>query len=158
NALETKRFRETHKKQLPTDRVQFYQGRNDPGRPRLHDVINGASLVWIATHTAGNIRNSDLLRHPIERLILLDPNGVALESLSQITLDRTADQLRNEINQSIVIATTNKVPVKVFNGPVTSIIIGNPQSGNGWVEIEQYFPWSRANDRPGLHFNQNQYP
>src|SRR5262245_20492176 len=25
NALETKRFRETHKKQLPTDRVQFYQ-------------------------------------------------------------------------------------------------------------------------------------
>src|SRR5262249_51033414 len=91
NALETKRFRETHKKQLPTDRVQFYQGRNDPGRPRLHDVINGASLVWIATHTAGNIRNSDLLRHPIERLILLDPNGVALESLSQITLDRTAD-------------------------------------------------------------------
>jgi len=155
---ELEALKKSHAKDMEgVSRVRLYQGRYP--RPDLRDLVSRGGVVWIATHVAGRLCSEDLIKKPIERLILQNPESVSVDLLAAVVPDRTIEQLRQQIKLSIEVAERNGVAVKRFDGPMTSIIIGNPLEGkNGWAQIETFLPGIGANDRPSVFFEQRDFP
>ncbi len=137
--------------------VQLFQGRND-NRPPLRELIPSSREVWVATHVAGAICNDDLIKSPIKRLILQNPGSAMVDLLSGVDLQRSADQIRKQIELSIEQARKHQLELTQFDGPLTSLIIGNPYDADGWAQIEVYFPLCKSDNRPSILFARKQYP
>jgi hypothetical protein len=139
-------------------RPELYQGRNDT-RPSLLDLSKSADVLWIATHEATNLRGQGLLKHPLKRLIVLHPGGTAVDLFSTVEgAEKSVDAISQDIELSIQDAKRNGVAVRTFDGPITAMIIGNPTSQDGWAQVEMYFPWSEAHQRPSILFRRSDYP
>jgi hypothetical protein len=52
----------------------------------------------------------------------------------------------------------NKIKVRAFDGPMSSVILGRTGNGRGWAQVEVYLPRVDARHRPSFFFKENEYP
>lgn len=152
----------------------FYSGRKNDKRPTLEKLFTMAHSLWVVTHAGTSIRGAQLMKHPLNRLIILDPHpsAQAIPVFAKAAIRDSATTIRGEVNNSLDHVRFRieeidrfklpevKTEVKVFDGPITSIIIGNPESKSleGWAQVETYLPFSSVNDRPSVFFLEKDYP
>src|SRR5688572_20553194 len=132
-----------------------------------------ANSIWVVTHAGTTIRGAQLIRQPLHRLIVLDPadSALAIPVFANAAVRDSAKTIRGEVDNSLDHVRLRhkeivelkldevKTAVRLFDGPITSVIIGNPESkSEGWAQVETYLPFSSVNDRPSIFFKQKDYP
>ncbi len=133
--------------------VSFWSNRSES---RLAEIAEDSAnkTLWIITHQGGGLNVGNLLSMgKIRRLILLHPFGPEIRRLAKILpvdLNKTADDLMKEIENTTKIAMASGVEVRWFRGPINALILGNPESSKGWAQTEIYYPWSDAENRPHI--------
>lgn len=146
--------------------VEFY-----PCRPSMEvatKYIKRHEVIYAVFATGQGLRDAKIYKDlkRFKYLILLNPDKPHLEEYGTGFHSKIEEDLREEyrdISENIR-KTTNKASphmqeVKWLDGCLPfSMMLGDPESGNGEVLIEVYIPHREAYDRPMLIFSQNNYP
>ena len=113
---------------------EFYESK--ASRPWLGDDVESSNEVWAVGNTGTTFDTSAILSTGrLARLILLDPDSPELALLS-IAEDRSEEDLR-----ALILLTTRRAQgydVEVRWSDIRSgeLIIGNPNLGDGWAQVE----------------------
>lgn len=139
--------------------MRLYQSRKDPDRPSMTELIERCHVMWIATHVGGMLANTNALQGPIKQLILQNPESSAFTGLSSSVTEHSESYMRGTIIASAYMADQKHIEVREFNGQMTSVLIGNPESEtDGWAQVEAFLPYTDSGDRPSFFFKQKDYP
>jgi len=130
----------------------------DRERRGLMNELQDTEVVWAAwfagTYAVAN-EVFQATRKP-QRLILLDPHGDHIHTFAEI-FSRTPEELSSHIKTTTRRALEAGLETYWFDGPLASMVLYEPESGNGWARIEVSVPLSEIM-RPNILFRQADYP
>ena len=125
--------------------VRFYNNRH--ALPGLLERLKGAGSVSVAWGEGQRPAHGGALSRssPIERVILLDPEGSYIHAISK-ELGRSVDDIRTNILHTQDRANREaRAEVRFFDGQITSTIIAKK---DGWIAIDTNFPYLAGDKRP----------
>lgn len=139
--------------------IEFYMDRDELGHLLQQELSEADSMdaIWYTGTHATNYQVFDQSRPmPLRRLILLDPDGYAIEGLA-LSTKTTVESLASQIRETSRQASRRGVHVMWFDGPITPMVIGNPTSlEDAWVRVE--VPLHFTAHRPGFRIHQRDDP
>lgn len=141
---------------------QFYPNREhlQAQRPLLA-TLQSTDDVWVWCGVGTSLRISDdVQRGRISRLMLAYPDAesVALRLLAR-AVNRSAANLANDIRLLTREAQQAGVVVRWYVGATgDALVIGNPQSQDGWAQIESFVPGVVQRERASFRVERREQP
>lgn len=139
---------------LLTRQIEFYNDRSAMihARGGLENELRTVEIAWAAWYTGTYASAHEVFSatRRIQRLILLDPEGAYVREFSSL-FQRTPDELRSDIQTATRQALKAGVQVRWFDGPITNMLLGDPDSPKGWARVEVLV--SLTANRPGFVVN-----
>lgn len=141
-------------------KAEFYPTREDLNLAGsgLRLELEGVKTAWAAWPVGTHAHTHDIFQRTggrPQRLILLDPWGEHIKTAAAL-FDRSPEELASDILITTRLAHRSNVEVHWLDGPITSLLFGDPNGDEGWVRIEIVFVMSV--DRPNLKFARRDYP
>lgn len=141
----------TEKIPAPHPSVDVYESRADLNRARggLEEELRQVDEAWAAWPVGTHAQAHDVFARTgkPQKLILLDPWHTHIKTIASL-FQRTTEELQSDILITTRLARKAGAQVFWFNGPMTSMLFGNPMSDDGWLRIEIAFPLSST--RPSV--------
>jgi hypothetical protein len=138
-----------------------------PNRERLQAerpllaTLQSADELWIWCGVGTSLRISDdVQRARVTRLLLATPDAesVALQLLAS-AVNRTAANLANDIQLLTREAQQAGVTVRWYAGATgDALIIGDPRTENGWVQVESFVPGVVQRERASFSIERREQP
>jgi len=141
--------------------IEFYESRYELGkRRRLVDQVRSSDEVWGWWHTGGGeAALSDVMKcKQLKKIIVADPTKSSIDFLWRAT-GETKAKVESEIIEITKKAVNEKIAIKWFPGlTACTLLIGNPLSRNGWVQVETMVPHVPIKNLPSFRIEQSKHP
>ncbi len=143
------------------EHVEFYPDRPSmiAARGGLNNELKDVHIAWAAWFAGTHATNENTFKvtHNPRKVVLLKPDGLAAHSAAAL-FDQTFEQFQNNVKATISKALESKVEVYLVDGPITLMLIAEPEArgGHGWVRIEIPIPGSSV--RPNIVFQEADFP
>jgi len=142
-----------------TRAIEFYPDRPSMVKARggLKQELEGVYVAWAAWYAGTYAAAEEVFEstHKPQKLILLNPDGKYAPIVADL-FRRPIEQLRRDIETTRDKALAAGIQTCLFDGPMPLMVIGEPESGNGWVRVELAIPGSAV--RPNIVIKQADYP
>ncbi len=146
---------------LALEGFEFYESRDALSQARpLSKQIDSASTLWALWNTGAQVRvqHEMLAKRHLRRLILPHPDHSSLDFMA-----RAVKMGRNNIVSDILTVTVQAFDAGVdvrWHRELTgnTLLIGNPDSHDGWIHIELLQAAVPASQRPSFRVDRTQYP
>ena len=141
--------------------IEFYPDRSSMVKARggLKKEMEGVYVAWASWYAGTHATAEETFRttHKPQRLVLLNPDGKYAPSAAKL-FRRPLDQFKRDVETTIAKAREAGVEVYLFDGPMTLMLIAEPESrnGRGWVRVEIAIPDSAV--RPNFVIKEAGYP
>ncbi len=139
--------------------IEFYVDRDAMTKVRggLKDEFKRSYVIWAAWYAGSYAAASEVFATTGKphKLLLLNPDGLTVRGVAD-AFNRDFGQLIRDINTTKDKALAAGVETYYFDGPITPMVIGEPESGNGWVRVE--VPVPHSGERPNIVIYQAQQP
>jgi len=139
--------------------IEFYMSRSEMNTARgsLKDEFKRTYRVWAAWYAGTYAAATEVFAATGKphQLVVLNPDGLTARGAAE-TFNRDFDHMIRDIKTTIDKALTAGVEVFLYDGPITPMVIGEPESGNGWVRVE--LPIPHSGERPNIVVHQREQP
>ena len=139
--------------------IEFYLDRDAMRKARggLLDELQSCTRVWAAWYAGTYAAASEIFARTgkPQRLILLNPDSLSTRLIAS-TLARSQEQLIRDIQTTTKKALDAGISVRQVDRAILPMVIGEPESGKGWVRAEIAIPFSGV--RPNVIIRQEQQP
>jgi len=139
--------------------IEFYPDRPSLVKARggLKKELESVYVAWAAWYAGTHAAAEEVFEstHKPQKLILLNPDGKYAPIVGDL-FRRPLEQLRRDIETTRDKALAAGIKTYLFDGPMELMVIGEPESGNGWVRVEIAIPGSAV--RPNIVIRQTDYP
>ncbi|HEY3162037.1 MAG TPA: hypothetical protein VGJ78_23910 [Vicinamibacterales bacterium] len=124
----------------------------------LKQQIESADEIWALWHAGSHVSNQGVLKTGrVKRILLSDPSGPSFNSFCS-AIGKQPQHIRNDIERLTTEATNLGVPVRWWVGHISNtLMIGNPDSINGWLHFETLFPNVEAGERPSFRIGRQEF-
>lgn len=135
-----------------------------PDRPTMNRTTGGlvkdllgVEIAWAAWYTGVHAANEEVWANTAQPhvVVLLDPEREYIRGFAPLFL-RQASELGAQIKTATRRALAAGAEVYWFNGPMISMLFGDPDSDDGWVRFELAIPFSPI--RPNVVIRRRDYP
>ena len=139
--------------------IEFYPTRDAMNKVRgsLRAELDSVYVAWAAWYAGSHAAAEEVFEATgkPQRLILLNPQGSCTAAVANF-FRRPRNQLERDVETTKDKALAAGIDTYLVDGPITPMVIGEPQSGNGWVRVEIPIPFSAV--RPNVVIRQSDYP
>ena len=135
-------------------------------REGLYDIIDRvikSKEVWHAWHT-GRVASTQISTffssNRKYRVLLMDPECLALDELAKVVVTDTATNMKADIESlTKALDNINIIEWNYFPGPMmNSVTIGNPNDEDGWANVEPHIPLQDVGLRPNFTIEKKTSP
>ena len=128
-------------------------------RGGLKKELEGIYVAWASWYAGTHAATEETFRttHKPQKLLLLDPDGKFAQITARLFL-RPLHHFKADVETARDKALEAGVDVRLFDGPMTLMLIAEPEtrSGKGWVRVEIAIPDSAL--RPNIVIHEAAYP
>jgi len=145
---------------LPELGFEFYSGRDALGKTRpLGKQLKSTDTIWALWNT-GTVAYLEVTAEVggLKRLFLPHPDKSSLQLFAE-SFNLTWESCASDIRNLTKVALDKKVDVRWFKGLTTdTIMIGNPYSDDGWIQVETVIACAPAFSCPSFRITKHNQP